>query len=119
MASFPTLKTGAVAQYGSDRARSFSTTALRFLDGSEQRYPGYGTALLQWVIRLELLDESEMEALELFFESVGGRAGTFSFTDPWDGTVYPSCSFGSDELTLEFDDVARGKTQVVVKENRS
>ena len=59
MANFPALKTGAVAQYGSDRSRQFATQVLRFLDGSEQRFPGYGTALLAWVIRLDLLDESE------------------------------------------------------------
>jgi len=119
MANFPALKTGVVAQYGSDRSRKFSTQVLRFVDGSEQRFPGYGTPLLAWVIRLDLLDESELEALELFFESEGGRAGTFSFTDPWDGTVYPSCSLGSDELEMQFQEVARGKTQVVVKENRT
>lgn len=119
MANFPVLKTGAVAQYGSDRSRQFSTQVLRFIDGSEQRFPGYGTPLLQWVIRLDALDESELENLELFFEDEGGRAGNFSFTDPWDGTVYPSCSFASDDLALQFQDVARGKTQVVVKENRT
>jgi len=119
MASFPALKTGAVAQYGSDRSRKFSTEVLRFLDGSEQRFPGYGAALRQWVIRLELLDESELANLEQFFEDLGGRAGAFSFTDPWDGTVYASCSFGSDELELQFQDIARGKTQVTVKENRN
>ena len=119
MATFPMLKTGAVAQYGSERSRQFSTTVLRFLDGSEQRFPGYGTALLQWVIRLDLLDESELENLEQFFESEGGRAGNFSFTDPWDGTVYPSCSFASDDLVLQFQEVARGKTQITVKENLS
>jgi phage-related protein len=119
MANFPALKTGAVAQYGSDRSRQFSTQVLRFLDGSEQRFPGYGAPLLQWVIRLDLLDESELENLELFFENEGGRAGTFSFTDPWDGTVYGSCSLGSDDLALGFQEIARGQTQVVVKENRS
>jgi phage-related protein len=119
MATFPALKTGAVAQYGSDRMRQFSTQVLRFVDGSEQRFPGYGAALLQWVIRLDLLDESELENLEQFFEDEGGRAGSFSFTDPWDGTVYPSCSFASDDLSLQFEGVARGKTQVVVKENRT
>ncbi|MGA3206186.1 MAG: DUF2460 domain-containing protein [Bryobacteraceae bacterium] len=119
MASFPTLKTGVVAQYGSDRSRQFSTGVLRFLDGREQRFQGVGTPLLAWVIRLDLLDESELENLELFFENEGGRAGTFSFTDPWDGTVYASCSFGSDDLALGFEEIARGRTQVVVKENRS
>jgi hypothetical protein len=118
MANFPALKTGAVAQYGSDRSRLFSTQVLRFIDGSEQRFPGYGSPLLQWVIRLDLLDESELETLEQFFEAEGGRAGTFSFTDPWDGTVYASCSVASDELALQFQEVARGATQIVVKENR-
>jgi hypothetical protein len=119
MANFPALKTGAVAQYGSDRSRHFSTQVLRFIDGSEQRFPGYGGPLLQWAIRLDLLDESELENLEVFFENEGGRAGNFSFTDPWDGIVYPSCSFESDDMALHFEETARGKTQVVVKENRT
>ncbi len=118
MANFPALKTGAVAQYGSDRSRQFSTQVLRFVDGSEQRFPGYGAPLLQWVIRLDLLDESELENLEVFFEDEGGRAGNFSFTDPLDGTVYPSCSLASDDLVLQFEEIARGKTQIIVKENR-
>ena len=119
MANFPALKTGAVAQYGSDRGRKFSTKVLRFLDGSEQRFPEYGAPLMQWTIRLDLLDEAELWNLEQFFENEGGRAGSFSFTDPWDGTVHTNCSFDSDEITLEYQDAARGKTQMVVKENRS
>jgi hypothetical protein len=119
MANFPLLKTGVVAQYGADRSRQFSTQVLRFLDGSEQRFPGYGAPLLRWVIRLDLLDESELTALGQFFENQGGRAGDFSFTDPWDGTVYASCSFASDDLALQFKDTARGAAHVVVKENRS
>lgn len=119
MANFPALKTGAVAQYGSDRSRQYSTRVLRFLDGSEQRFPAYGAPLMRWVIRLDLLDESELENLEQFFQDEGGRAGSFSFTDPWDGTVYASCSFDSDELTLQFQGIARGKTQIAVKENRT
>lgn len=74
---------------------------------------------MRWVIRLDLLDESELENLEQFFQDEGGRAGSFSFTDPWDGTVYASCSFDSDELTLQFQGIARGKTQIAVKENRT
>ena len=99
MASFPALKTGAVAQYPSDRARRFSTQVLRFLDGSEQRFPGFGAPLKRWLIRLELLDEAELAGLEDFFVEQGGQAGTFAFTDPWDGTVYANCSFESDTMT--------------------
>lgn len=118
MANFPTLKTGAVAQYPSDRTRQFSTQVYRFLDGSEQRFPGYRTALHQWIIRLDLLDETELTNLQMFFLSEDGRAGNFTFTDPWDGTTYSNCSFGSDTLTMDFVGPMKGVTQLIVKENR-
>jgi phage-related protein len=118
MANFPALKTGAVAQYPADRTRQFSTQVFRFLDGSEQRFPGYGAALRQWTIRLDLLDEAELSNLQEFFLSEEGRAGSFTFTDPWDGTVYSNCSFGSDTLAMQFQGPQNGVTQVTVKENR-
>jgi Conserved hypothetical protein 2217 (DUF2460) len=119
VATFPTLKTGVVAQYGSSRTHGFSTQAFRFLDGSEQRFQEYGGPLRTWTIRLSLLDEAELTALELFFASQGGRAGTFGFTDPWDGTVYANCSFGDDQLATQYAGSARGAASVTVKENRS
>lgn len=118
MANFPALKTGAVAQYPSDRSSLFSTQVYRFLDGSEQRFPGFGAPLRRWIIRLDLLDEAELTNLQDFFVSEDGRAGDFSFTDPWDGTVYPHCSFESDTLAAEFHGPGKGVAQVVVKENR-
>ncbi len=119
MATFPALKTGAVAQYPSDLQQNFSTQVVRFLDGSEQRFPGYGATLRQWVIRLDLLDESELTILEQFFASQAGRAQEFTFTDPFDGTVYTHCSFGADELGLSFNGPQQGKTTVIIRENRS
>ena len=119
MASFPTLKTGAVAQYPAERTRQFSTQVLRFLDGSEQRFRRYGSPLRRWTIRLELLDESELAAFGEFFAAQGGRAGTFSFVDPWDGAVYPNCSFGEDALGLEFGSQMRGRTVMTIRENRN
>lgn len=118
MANFPTLKTGAVAQYPSDRTKRFSTQVLRFLDGKEQRFRGYGAPLKRWLIRLEQLDEAEMAGLEQFFIEQGGRAGVFAFTDPWDGTVYATCSFEGDTMTAEYRGQGDGGTSVVVKENR-
>jgi hypothetical protein len=112
------LKTGAVAQYPADRTPQFSTQAYRFLDGSEQRFPGFPAVLQQWAIRLDLLDEGELETLREFFLSVEGRAGSFSFTDPWTATVYSNCSFASDTLSLQFQGPQNGVTQVIVKENR-
>ncbi len=118
MATFPALKTGAVAQYGSSRTRRFSTQVFRFLDGSEQRFQEFGVPLRRWTIRLSLLDEAEMAVLESFFETQGGRAGTFAFPDPWDGSVYANCSFDDDQLAMQFAGQARGTASVTVKENR-
>ena len=118
MAQFPTLKTGAVAQYPSERSQQNATHAYRFVDGSEQRFPASGSGLRRWTIRLELLDEAELATLEDFFASAKGRAGEFEFTDPWDGTVFQRCSFDQDGLAEEFLGAARGKTSFVVKENR-
>ena len=70
MANFPALKTGAVAQYPSDRTRRYSTQVLRFLDGSEQRFAGFGAPLKRWLIRLELLDDTELAGF-----GVGDRHG--------------------------------------------
>jgi hypothetical protein len=118
VADFPALKTGAVAQYPSDRARRFSTQVLRFLDGKEQRFRGYGAPLKRWLIRLEQLDEAELAGLEQFFLEQGGQAGVFAFTDPWDGTAYATCSFEGDTMTAEYRGQSDGGTSVVVKENR-
>jgi hypothetical protein len=116
--TFPALKTGAVAQYGSDRSPGFSTQVFRFVDGSEQRFPAFAGALHRWVIRVSLLDEAELTALGDFFVSVGGRAGLFAFTDPWDGVVYDACRFDGDELRIGFGDAGRGESVVTISEVR-
>jgi hypothetical protein len=115
---FPVLKTGAVAQYPSARTETFSTRALRFVDGAEQRYRLFASPLHRWHIRLDLLDEAELAAIDEFFVANGGRAGVFSFTDPWDGTAYPNCSFDHDELAAEALGPGRGRTVLTIKENR-
>jgi hypothetical protein len=118
LANFPTLKTGVVAQYPADRARQYSTQVFRFVDGSEQRFPEYGAELKRWSIRLGLLNEQELTELGDFFVSMAGRAGQFSFTDPWDGTVYPNCSLDSDEFGAELQGPGDGSAAVIVRENR-
>ena len=117
MANFPTLKTGAIAQYPLERANSFSNAVYRFVDGGEQRIPRRGASLRRWKIALQLLDESELTALSDFFEAQGGCAGTFSFTDPWDGTVYSHCRFDSDAAVFRAAGVSRGETALVVREH--
>jgi hypothetical protein len=118
MSDFPLLKTGAILQYPATCRIQHSTRVLRFLDGTEQRFREYPEALRRWVIRLDLLDESEMASLEEFFQSQQGRQGEFSFSDPWSGTTYPHCSLESDVLELDFEGFMKNRTSLVVKENR-
>ncbi len=119
MATFPQLKTGAVAQYPATKSFRLQNQTIRFLDGTEQRYRDTAGPLHQWVIRLTDLDESEMAAFEQFFAANQGRLGSFAFTDPWDGTQYSNCSLASDGLTLSFLGEMRGQTSLTVVENRS
>jgi hypothetical protein len=116
---FPTLKTGAVMQYPAGRAIVFNTDVVRFLNGTEQRYRDNPSPLHQWTIQLNLLDESELASLDRFFVSSQGSFASFSFTDPWDGTVYPNCSFSSDTFGFQLSGEMRGKTTVTIYQNRS
>lgn len=119
MSGFPALKTGAVLQYPAQKAIEFSTAIVRYIDGSEQRFPSYQTPLHRWMIRLSMLDESELHQLREFFRTQSGAAGAFAFTDPWDGTQYSSCSIEEDEMTDTEADVSTGQTSLTIRENRS
>lgn len=118
MSNFPLLRTGAVLQYPATRHIQNSTYILRFLDGSEQRFRDYPSPARRWTVRLDLLDEGEMAALEAFLVSQQGQSGRFSFTDPWEGTVHANCSLENDVVPLEFTGLSRGSATLVVKENR-
>ena len=119
MSTFPALKTKAVTQYPATKSVQFRNQSLRFVDGSEQRYRDAASALHSWVIRLSALDESEMAAVDRFFTENQGQFGSFSFTDPWDGTVYGDCSLQAGELTLESTGDLRGRTSLTIAENRN
>jgi hypothetical protein len=119
MGAFPTLKTGAVAQYPATKAFRFQNQILRFIDGTDQRYRDSAGPLHTWEIRLDKLDEGEMAAIEGFFAENQGRFGSFTFTDPWDGQVYTNCSLASDSLGLVSIDEMQGNAVLKVVENRS
>jgi hypothetical protein len=119
MAAFPHLKTNAVMQYPATRGFAFSNAVLRFIDGSQQCYRESKDALRRWQIRLDLLDESELAALQAFFAANQGRYASFSFTDPWDNTEYPDCSFDQDAFDFILAGEMRARTALVVKQNRS
>lgn len=105
-------------QYPATKSAEYSNQVLRFLDGSEQRYRDSKSALHTWIVRLDALDESEMDTLRQFFINQQGMFASFSFTDPWDNTEYSNCSIGQDVLDLQFYGDMRGKMSLVIRENR-
>ncbi len=118
MATFPALKTSAVAQYPAQKRLMFRNQTLRFLDGTEQRYRDCAGPLHSWEIRLDQLDEGEAAAVEEFFQANQGAFGNFAFTDPWNGMVYQNCSLDTDGLDLTAVAEMWGKTAITVRENR-
>jgi len=119
MSEFPQLKTGVVMQHPATTTFAFGTRVLRFVDGGEQRFREHDGPERAWLIRLEMLDEAELQKLEDFFVAQQGALGDFSFTDPWSGVVYASCRLEGDRFTAELREVNRGRTQLIVRENRS
>jgi Conserved hypothetical protein 2217 (DUF2460) len=117
MTTFPTLKTGAVAQYPITKVFRFQQQILHFIDGTDQRYQDCAGSLYTWVIRLDQLDEGELAALQAFFLDNQGAFGSFSFTDPWSGQVYQNCSLESDEMDITSFAEMRGATSLTVIQN--
>lgn len=115
MATFPTLKTGTVAQYPTSRRVIGSTRVMRFADGSEQRIR-LAKQRREWVVALNLLDEGEAAAVMAFADSVQGGYQQFAFTDPWTGIVYPACHLVNDSVSLTIDDLHRARTTLVIAE---
>ena len=113
MASFPTLKTGAVAQYPFDRAVGFQTQAVRFLDGSSQRFR-IRAALRKWTLDLDLLDEDELASVVSFFEAQG--TAPFAFTDPISGDTAPACVLSANSLTVVMTAEHRAQATVLIEE---
>ena len=114
MASFPTLKTGAPAQYPLDRGVQYSTQAVRFMDGSRQRFKLYGTGLRKWTLKLRLLDEQELGAVIAFVEQQG--SAPFAYTDPTTGAVAARCVISGNQFDATLTHEMDGQTTVVIEE---
>ena len=91
---------------------------IRFLDGNDQRYRVQGTPLRRWRIRLDLLNESEIQQLEAFFTEQSGEYSMFTFPDPVTGTDIPNCRFGEPAFFSQYVDVNVNSTSFWIIETR-
>lgn len=116
MAQFPSLKTGAAAQYPAVRAVSRPVSITRYIDGSEQRFRRKRQER-RWVLRLEDLEEGELAAVEGFYLDHQGEGLTFDFVDPFRGEVVTGCRFGEAPFEQTFEDSRRGRATITVVES--
>jgi hypothetical protein len=116
MAAFPVLTSGAVTQYPAPLTNGQGAQVIRFIDGSDQRYLTQGRALRQWEIRLDLLNDIEIQQMEAFFIAQNADYNTFMFPDPFSGTVVPNCRLGSPQLTSEYIATGVSSTSIWVIE---
>ncbi len=114
MAIFPVLKTGAIAQYPLDSGVSYSTQAVRFMDGSQQRFRLYGAGLRRWTLKLDLLDEQELGAVIAFVEQQG--SATFAFIDPVTGDNVATCMISGQQFDATMNRELDGQATVVIEE---
>lgn len=116
MATFPLLKTGAVAQYPLSRSVNTKTTTVRFLDGSQPTYRLSGAGLRRWKVALDLLDESELGTLLEFAEQVG--TDTFAFPDPATGDNVAKCVISGPAVSAALVNEGRGQSVMEIEEVR-
>ncbi len=118
MAQFPTLKTGAVAQYPVAVSLGYRADIVSFLDGSEQRFRNSPSTLHEWEIPLAQLDEAELANIQQFFLANQGGTAAFAFKDPASGITYPNCSIAGDAMNFKYAGPLSGQTRLFIRENR-
>src|SRR4051794_29704383 len=116
MATFPTLSSGAITQHPLIAGVSQNTSVIRFMDGADQRFLLQGRQLRRWQIKLELLNDVEMDQLEAFFGLQQGPSSPFSFNDPVTGLAVPNCRIGVSELTTVYQGLDAGTASLWVME---
>ena len=108
MAIFPVLSSGAVMQYPASVEFGQSVQVIRFLDGSDQRFLNQGRQYRRWQIRLDSLNDSEMNQLETFFLAQDGEYCLFDFPDPFSSQNVPNCRLGTAGIANDFVGVDNG-----------
>ena len=106
MSTLPLLSTGAVQQYPYVCAIAGLTRTFQFADGTEQRYLMTPQSKV-WSINLRLLQDTERAAFLEFAQNALRTQTAFPFTDPQDGTIFPTCRIAVAPVTDRIDGVAR------------
>lgn len=116
MTTFPTLNTGAIAQFPLALSAGQGAQVIRFLDGTDQRYLTQARMLRSWRIQLNLLNEDEIHQLETFFALQEGDYSVFTFPDPYSGSAVPNCRFTMAGLVTDYSGIDSASTEFSIIE---
>ena len=81
---------------------------VRILDRAQQNDDQSGKA-----------DKRHEEHVRDFFVAEQGQFGSFTFVDPKDNTTYSDCSLMIDDFDFTLNGERRGRTSMMIRENRS
>ncbi len=87
MAYFPQLVTGAAGQFPAKRRTVRRTVVNEAADGRVLKLTDAAASAVEWDLELKGLTDAEWGAIEMLFEAVEGRLGTFAFLDPFDNLL--------------------------------
>jgi Conserved hypothetical protein 2217 (DUF2460) len=116
MATFPALSSGSTVQYPLQTNAARTTQVIRFLDGTDQRCIVRARPMRWWVVKITLLNDSELAQMEEFFVTQQGNFGRFDFTDPSSGEIVPNCRLVSPELVSLYQGADQGSMELTVME---
>lgn len=122
MSQFPNLSDGQPFRQTTKRTNSLSTTVMRFLDMSEQRWVNR-TPVQRFEGSYEDINFADYSgagtshSLQDFADSMQGRFGQFDVTFPAGGTLYSNVYFdGADRLNFQEKSVNLYATMVKLKQ---
>ena len=116
MATFPTLRTGAVAQHPCEQVMEQPTREVRFLGGTSKRYVERRPRRI-WRIPLSGLQEDELERIQAFYRLHQGGAIRFDFVDPFTGETVSNCRFDQTSVRAHLGSASGGALVLTVAED--
>ena len=120
MSTFPTLKTGAVMQYPAQRGVAVLDNGFAIRGRVRTAFPQLPGAASPVGGPAELAGSKRTAGIPgILPRHSWTEPENFAFTDPWDGTNYPSCSLASDSITAVLAGEWNGETSLTVMENGS
>ncbi len=117
MAMFPTLKTGAEAQYGFERIEDRPVRTQHFLDGRTRRFTTQ-RARRGWKLKLRGLSANEAIELASFVSDHLNTNATFTFRDPWTGQEYDDCEVPASSYRVETDGDFRFIFEILIEQRQ-